>query len=189
MGLTEATADLLKTPSGDTCDEDILAYLFNSRDQALIKQTLPSNSPPHDQWQWHHDMKGLYTVKSGNRQLTLFQPSFAIYESNNGLKKSLSLSIPPKVKLFMWSACFNLLPTMEALHVRRVTENNRCPRCHRGMENPLHALVLCRSANIACKKRKSCSLHGGRNWLQPRRWSNIISSLCGDVLDDMEGSK
>ena len=94
MGLTEATVDSFKSTSGGTWDEDILADLFSSRDQILIKQTLLSINPPRDQWQWHHDLNGWYSMKSGYRQLIASHPSYSIYEANNGLKKLWSLSIP-----------------------------------------------------------------------------------------------
>ena len=87
MGLTEATADSLETLLGNTWDEDILADLFNSQDQPLIKQTLLSSSPPRPT-----------------------HPLSAIMNQTMVRKKLWSLPIPPKVKLFIWRPCVNLLP-------------------------------------------------------------------------------
>ena len=96
IGSTEAMVNSLKTISGDAWDEDILLDLFSSRDRTLIKQVLLSMNPAQDQWQWHYDLRGMYSVKSGYRHLIVSQPPFPNMDVKNGLKKLWSLSIPPK---------------------------------------------------------------------------------------------
>ena len=60
-------------------------------------------------------------------------------------KKLWSLSIPPKVKIFVWTACAGFLPTMKALYAKHVTQDNIFPSCHKETEDIMHALVTCPS--------------------------------------------
>jgi len=57
-----------------------------------------------------------------------------------------SLRVPNPVKVFMWKACHNILPTKENLFKRRVVDNKLCPCCEREEETTLHALWGCPSA-------------------------------------------
>ncbi|KAI9180260.1 hypothetical protein LWI28_002923 [Acer negundo] len=54
------------------------------------------------------------------------------------------LSIPVKIKLFMWRACNNFLPTNLCLANRKVPVNPICPLCKCSEELTLHALRACR---------------------------------------------
>ena len=58
-------------------------------------------------------------------------------------RRLLRLILPPKVLNFFWWACEGLLPTMEALATKHVTENRCCPVCTTDVESVLHALVSC----------------------------------------------
>ena len=60
----------LKTTSGVAWEEDILRDLFNDRDRMLILQIPLSIRPSQDQWQWHYERRGKYSIKSGNRLIT-----------------------------------------------------------------------------------------------------------------------
>ncbi|KAL5756141.1 hypothetical protein ACOSQ2_020887 [Xanthoceras sorbifolium] len=55
------------------------------------------------------------------------------------------LNIPAKVRMFVWRACRNLLPTRSLLAARRVPGGAGCPLCGAAVDSVLHSLWLCRS--------------------------------------------
>ncbi|XP_062170938.1 uncharacterized protein LOC133876698 [Alnus glutinosa] len=67
-----------------------------------------------------------------------------------------SLKIPNSVKVFLWKACHNLLPTKANLLKRKVVEDGLCPCCGREDETVLHALWDCPSAQDVWGCGASC---------------------------------
>ncbi|KAL5736435.1 hypothetical protein ACOSQ2_031223 [Xanthoceras sorbifolium] len=55
------------------------------------------------------------------------------------------LNIPAKVRMFVWRACRNLLPTRSLLAARRVPVGAGCPLCGADVDSVLHSLWLCRT--------------------------------------------
>lgn len=53
------------------------------------------------------------------------------------------LNIPHKVKLFVWRAFHNILPTGQNLIHRGIGSVRGCRRCQEGLETGFHALVCC----------------------------------------------
>ncbi|KAL5772827.1 hypothetical protein ACOSP7_012443 [Xanthoceras sorbifolium] len=56
-----------------------------------------------------------------------------------------SLNIPAKVRMFVWRACRNLLPTRSLLAARRVLVGTVCPLCDAAVDSVLHSLWSCLS--------------------------------------------
>ncbi|GMN62822.1 hypothetical protein TIFTF001_031900 [Ficus carica] len=54
-----------------------------------------------------------------------------------------NLSIPPKVKLFVWRAFHEILPTMVSLISGGIECDDVCPRCKDEMESTSHAIFDC----------------------------------------------
>ncbi|TXG59086.1 hypothetical protein EZV62_016915 [Acer yangbiense] len=121
-------------------EEDVAAILSIpiGRDQVL------------DSIQWHFDPTGSYTVKSGYRLgCSLWSdPS----SSDSGFFSSISfawwkslwkLHIPNKVKVFVWKACNNMLPSFENLARRRIPVLQLCPLCKSASESIMHGLWSC----------------------------------------------
>lgn len=50
-----------------------------------------------------------------------------------------NLKLPPKIRMFLWRACFNILPTKLALFRRHVAANPFCDQC--GVEE--ESITLC----------------------------------------------
>ncbi|KAK2662222.1 hypothetical protein Ddye_000796 [Dipteronia dyeriana] len=78
--------------------------------------------------------------------------------SSSGLVSSISwwkflwwLNVPSKVKLFIWRACHNWIPSLVNLAKRGVGGDVLCPVCYRQAETSLHALWTC----TALKKLRS----------------------------------
>lgn len=56
------------------------------------------------------------------------------------------LEVPPKVKLFIWKALHNTLPSISNLVSRGMEIENQCPRCYEEKETVEHALFDCSCA-------------------------------------------
>ncbi|KAL9425662.1 hypothetical protein AB3S75_032598 [Citrus x aurantiifolia] len=56
------------------------------------------------------------------------------------------LELPEKVKIFMWRALKNILPTAENLWKRKSLQEPICQRCKLQVESVSHALIECRAA-------------------------------------------
>ena len=127
---------------GKFWDEDILNDLFSSKDKDLILTVPLSTKDVEDRWFWQLERRGDYTVKSGYR---LLQERRVMIGGNpsHGWALIWKLSIPPKVKIFLWRAAADFLPTMLALQGRRVVSTNSCPSCSAAPEDTLHAVFQC----------------------------------------------
>ena len=54
-------------------------------------------------------------------------------------RKLWTLNVPPKVRIFVWRACSNVLPTWDNLYRRKINIDPRCEFCcqHLGVRCPL----------------------------------------------------
>ncbi|KAL5742583.1 hypothetical protein ACOSP7_011960 [Xanthoceras sorbifolium] len=77
-----------------------------------------------DKLMWHHSKDGMYSVKSGYwlaASLARDEASSSSPSAGSSWWKFLwGLNIPAKVRMFVWRACRNLLPTRSLLAARRV---------------------------------------------------------------------
>lgn len=101
---------------------------------------------------WSGNPNGLFSVKSAyhlefaHKQSLLMQDS----SSSNGSEwitsfwKSLwRLNVPPKIKMFAWRVCHEILPTKRNLLKRNVSCNATCPFCLINEETVAHILWGC----------------------------------------------
>ncbi|KAH9769616.1 reverse transcriptase domain-containing protein [Citrus sinensis] len=58
-----------------------------------------------------------------------------------------SMEIPEKIKIFMWRAAQNMLPTAYNLWKRKAIKEPMCGRCSKENEDGFHALIGCKYAN------------------------------------------
>lgn len=63
-GLNEATISSLRSEDGQQWDVDVVADLFNHRDQQCILHTLLCGNGVSDELYWSEDLNGEYTVRS-----------------------------------------------------------------------------------------------------------------------------
>ena len=59
------------------------------------------------------------------------------------MRKLWSINFPRKVLNFLWRACRNVLPTAEALIIKRVNVLRTCSWCHLHNEDTMHTLFKC----------------------------------------------
>ena len=60
--------------------------------------------------------------------------------------KLWSAQVPPKVKLFIWKACLNILPTQTSLFDKGILNSFFCKWCLEGHETCYHILWGCEFA-------------------------------------------
>nr|POE66513.1 putative ribonuclease h protein [Quercus suber] len=93
---------------------------------------------------WPFIPSGCYTVKSGSKflaseHLGSQQPSTT--PNDKGLWRMIwSLSVPPKVRNFLWRACQNALPVKFNLRRRHILNEDICETCKVEAEDIFHAL-------------------------------------------------
>jgi hypothetical protein len=66
------------------------------------------------------------------------------------------LEVPNTVKIFLWKACHDLLPTKENLFHKRIVEDKSCPCCTPEAESTFHAIWSCGAARDVWGTTKSC---------------------------------
>ena len=147
LPVSSIVADLIKVDN--QWDEIKLRQHFMDVDTAeILKIPLPAKKA-EDEVLWHYDKRGNYSVKSGY-QLALrskFPDSTSCSEISNQYWSALwSLELPEKLKIFMWRASNNLLPSTENLWKRKVVEEPTCKRCKISVETISHALLECKAA-------------------------------------------
>ena len=96
---------------------------------------------------WPHNANGAYIVKSGYQFLQTEFQNQQLGQSNPLMLKPLwkgiwSLNVPSKVKILVWRAAKNSLPTKQNLVKRKVLTNDCCDHCKMQQEDTLHALYL-----------------------------------------------
>lgn len=95
---------------------------------------------PMDRIIWFHDLRGIYTTKSGHFLACLkkgFGPNRLFWWLIWKLK------IPSKLKIFVWRIGHSLLPTNAKIATINPNHNNLCPRCNFLTETLVHALRDC----------------------------------------------
>ena len=96
---------------------------------------------------WHHDKKGQYTVRSGYQAalgLKFGEIPTSSIGGSHGWSMIWNLNLPGKIKIFIWRATKNLLPTSENLWKRKILEEPVCQICKMGTEDVFHALMDCK---------------------------------------------
>lgn len=81
--------------------------------------------------------------------------------------------MPKKIRIFVWRAAKNLLPSAENLWKRKIVQEPTCQLCKMGIENLFHALVDCKAA----KKVWRLSLFD--NDIQAAPGQDVLSLLHG----------
>ncbi|KAD4981757.1 hypothetical protein E3N88_18428 [Mikania micrantha] len=127
-----------------------------------------------DKWYWQNDFGVDFSVKTGRREMmentNAIMPGRLFFWNNWVIKK---------VNVFVWRACLNRIPTMDALQCRGVEVGSTlCPNCGMTVESADHLLVKCMVARTI--------------WWQICRWAKIpcptIFESVGGLLDHANAS-
>ncbi|KAL5554428.1 hypothetical protein UlMin_041829 [Ulmus minor] len=112
-----------------------------SWDSSIIrKRTTP------DTLLWHYDKSGQYTVRSGywlaNKCRSLASSSAT--SLNSWWKRLWRLRVPSKIRVFIWKAFYNWIPSSVNLANHGVPSQKRCLICNEADDTTLHALWGCK---------------------------------------------
>ncbi|KAK3222258.1 hypothetical protein Dsin_009283 [Dipteronia sinensis] len=128
---------------------------FDKEDVQEILSIPLGSGKTEDTMMWHCDKRGLYTVKSGYCIGQELAGSPGV--SNNLAAKKWwlglwKLNIPLKVKIFIWKASHEWIPTRANLTKMGLQLDNKCPMCMTETETTIHALWSCRKLQYARKE-------------------------------------
>ncbi|KAL2936256.1 hypothetical protein RDABS01_006694, partial [Bienertia sinuspersici] len=148
--------------------EDVLQEVFLPIDLERIRSIPISSRLPDDVWYWNGSKDGEFRVRDAYRMAIMEDRASSSNGADPIWNKIWKLKVPPKVRLFVWRACWDILPHNCNLAKRRVKAERGCVRC--GMEEDnLHILRdCCWTKKIWEGKRASwCKLEASsfREWL------------------------
>ncbi|GKV39420.1 hypothetical protein SLEP1_g47185 [Rubroshorea leprosula] len=108
---------------------------------------IPTGACP-DSFIWHYDKVGKFSVKSAYFLAYNMTREPGIHETNRDMtigewKQLWRLKIPPKVRVFLWRAILNSLPSLDNLVKRGVLQEMNCPNCQGADETLMHLLFFC----------------------------------------------
>ncbi|KAI9160967.1 hypothetical protein LWI28_013243 [Acer negundo] len=145
----ERSAILLLSPIIGSSMFNILDQHSNqvSNDQHEESHFSPSRDTENSQVQLTSAQEGTpNTVKSGYKLGSLMEP---VPSASNGSgvgfrwKEIWGMDVALKIKIFLWRACHNWLPTKVNLAKRRIPVDGLCPMCNNVYETTFHAVWGC----------------------------------------------
>ncbi len=122
-------------------------FTRNSVD-AICAINLP-NMDTHDSLVWKYTSSGQLSVRSAYHLAFRLKTKEDMVGSSSSeanrkvWKKIWQLRIPNKVKIHLWQACMNALPTRQCLSRRHLIPASLCPVCQFDSEMVTHALWAC----------------------------------------------
>ncbi|KAF7809749.1 retrotransposon protein, putative, unclassified [Senna tora] len=128
--------------------------VFDTRNCEKIISVPPCRSNRADAWAWSGEVNGTFSVKSCYKlameerwkQMSLTTHIFCDVSAE--LWKSLwKLPVLSRFKTFLWRACLDILPTVDALERRGMSILDKCIWCNREDETAYHVLVECEVLN------------------------------------------
>jgi hypothetical protein len=148
---------------------DKLEQMFLPRDVEIIKQIPLSLRKPRDKLIWTGTKSGNFSVKSAYSLLLHQSMVIQGHHLMGGVHSDFfgqsiwSAQVPPKVRLFMWRACLDILPTKTKLFDKGLIHSVSCLWCEEDPETASHVLWQCEFAQriwMACPViiPSSCSI-------------------------------
>jgi ribonuclease HI len=137
-------------PVNGSWDESMVRELFCVQDVTTIL-SIPTDEDSEDEWAWHFDEKGLFSVKSAyrlHRQLShvlLGQQESSQPEQGFHWKEIWKAECTPNVQQFLWRIAHNSLPHRLSLQRRGMDIDPICPLCSRLNEDGCHLFLWCKT--------------------------------------------
>jgi hypothetical protein len=130
-------------------NSELLEQVFLPRDVEIIKQIPLSKRSPSDRLIWTGTSNGNFSVRSAYH-LLLHEQERMLESLSRGLGESQQLwsaiwsaRVQPKIRVFMWRACLDILPTRTKLFDRGILSSFSCQWCEENPETPSHVLWQC----------------------------------------------
>jgi hypothetical protein len=132
-------------------NSDLVREVLSEEEATKVLNIPLSPVFPIDRLIWLGTKSGLFSVRSAYHLcMELHQKSKG--DCSNPVKRDgywqdiWSLKAPNSVKMFLWRASRNILPTKSNLFLKRVVDSKTCPCCLIEDEDVLHALWSCPAA-------------------------------------------
>ncbi|KAL5556887.1 hypothetical protein UlMin_039123 [Ulmus minor] len=118
-----------------------------SSPRVLAILSLPTpNRPTADSLTWHYNKRGHYTVRSGYWVAKGGMETISSSSSSNHIpwwKQFWRLQIPAKIRIFVWKAYNDWIPTAVNLANHGVPTHKRCSICSEANDTTTHGLWEC----------------------------------------------
>ncbi|KAK3212040.1 hypothetical protein Dsin_016746 [Dipteronia sinensis] len=128
---------------------DLINQTFLPADKEIIISIPLSFSGGPDSLTWHFEKSGVFSVKSGYK-LALSEKLSASVSNSSNIRKWWSsvwnLNLPPKVRIFVWRACLNAIPSGFNLWKRKIMDRPLCLWCKTMVNTASHSLFWCSQA-------------------------------------------
>jgi hypothetical protein len=129
----------------------LVKSIFNTEEAAIICNIPLSRYNQHDKLIWRAANSGMFTVQSAyflknDKKSVLTGEGSHSSDHGSTWKEIWSLQVPNSVKMFLWRACKNILPTKENLFKRKVLKDAICMFCSQEVESTRHVLWDCPAA-------------------------------------------
>ena len=136
-------------------DKEKLESILLPIDQEMVWSIPLSSRRRPDRWVWHYDGKGRFSVRSAYRVEMDRRCSGST--SGEGLDpfwwgKLWKSQVPNKVKIHVWRAFHDALPTKISLSKRGIEADKFCPLCRDGLEDTSHVFWYCLEAQDVWRK-------------------------------------
>ncbi|KAL5554075.1 hypothetical protein UlMin_041476 [Ulmus minor] len=140
-----AKVSSLITASGSWDPSIIRDSFYEDEAEAILSLPLPRRTTP-DSLRWHYDKSGHFTVRSGYWLATKCRgvPSSSTVSLNSWWKRFWRLRVPAKIRVFIWKAFHNWIPSSINLANHGVPCQKRCLICNEANDTTLHALWGCK---------------------------------------------
>ncbi|KAH9673153.1 putative reverse transcriptase/RNA-dependent DNA polymerase [Citrus sinensis] len=157
-------------------DNEFISTSLNESLASAPVSSLMVHGQHKDVWYWMADPHGLYTIRSCYRLLNNYvnAPSSGIW------RKIWSLEVPSKVKVFLWRAAQNVLPTTDNLIWKRV---ETCwLTSSLGLIGPQPSFLNWLELVFSCCNKEMCNLVAmicWRIWYRKNEkvWNNKVCSV------------
>ncbi|XP_062155084.1 uncharacterized protein LOC133863105 [Alnus glutinosa] len=126
----------------------LLQALFNPEEAKVIASIpLCPNLPP-DRLIWLGTKDGNFSIRSayhlGLEIKDRKRGQTSQIEKGTDVWRSMwNFQVPNQIKMFLWRACNDILPTRKNLLKRRVIADDKCPWCNLEEESTAHAIWFC----------------------------------------------
>lgn len=125
-------------------NRDRLSHCFRPNDTISIVSISLSRPYHRDELYWYYDNKSHYPVRSGYRLALNLSRKF---DSGSSVicprwKFIWDLSLPNKIKIFLWCACSRMLFSLLRLRMKGAKVDDICPFCRWSEESSSHLFLL-----------------------------------------------
>jgi hypothetical protein len=130
----------------------LITSIFLLEEVSAITNISLSLFLPRDRLIWRCTKNGDFTVRSAyhlgmERQVRQQLGCSGAKKEGEVWKTCWSMRVPNAIKMFLWRACHNLLPTKVNLLKRGICDNSFCPICLSENETVEHIIWECPMAN------------------------------------------